>query len=75
MFIILQVMTRIKRFFSGVTTHTTHDPLRRLQLSLLTLLLLMFCGTLVYMALEGWTLLEALYMTVITIATVGFAGH
>ncbi len=39
-------------------------------LVLLTLVLLF--GTLGYMLIEGWPLLEALYMTVITITTVGF---
>jgi voltage-gated potassium channel len=38
---------------------------------LLLILVLMF-GILGYMALEKWTFLEALYMTVITITTVGF---
>lgn len=36
------------------------------------LLLLTLTGTLSYRALEGWTLLEALYATIITITTVGY---
>lgn len=49
-----------------------NDPLRRLQFSLLILLGLNVFGTVMYMLLEGWTAVDALYMTVITIATVGF---
>lgn len=49
-----------------------NDPLQRLQFSLLVLLLLNILGTVVYMLLEHWSVLDALYMTVITIATVGY---
>jgi voltage-gated potassium channel len=48
------------------------EPLRRAQLSVLLLLLLVLAGTLGYMALEHMGAVEALYMTVITISTVGF---
>ena len=48
------------------------NPLRRFQLALLALLLLLVGGTLGYMMLEGMDAVEALYMTVITITTVGF---
>lgn len=52
-------------------------------ISILLALLLIICGTLGYMAIEGWSLLDALYMTIITLATVGYgevhkisdAGH
>ena len=45
--------------------------------------LLIVCGTIGYMVIEGWRTLDALYMTVITLATVGYgevhpvsdAGH
>jgi len=40
--------------------------------SLLFLLLLILTGTLTYSATEGWSLLNALYATVITITTVGY---
>jgi len=51
--------------------------------SLLLAVLLILFGTAGYMILEGWNLLDALYMTVITLATVGYgevhhisdAGH
>jgi len=48
------------------------SPLQRLRVCLLALLLLVGVGTLGYMLLEGWRPLEALYMTVITLSTVGF---
>jgi len=38
----------------------------------IALLLLLSVGTLGYVVIEGWNLFDALYMTVITIATVGF---
>ena len=36
------------------------------------LLLVVFAGTIGYKLIEGWGLLDSLYMTVITIATVGY---
>jgi len=36
------------------------------------LVLVILVGTAGYMAIEGWHALEALYMTVITITTVGY---
>jgi voltage-gated potassium channel len=48
------------------------DPVRGLELSLLLLLALLLVGTLGYILIEGMDLVEALYMTVITITTVGF---
>lgn len=40
--------------------------------SLVFLLILITTGTLVYSATEGWSILDALYATVITITTVGY---
>jgi voltage-gated potassium channel len=49
------------------------DPVRRLQLSLLILLLLHVGGTLGFMLLQdNMSLVDAFYMTIITISTVGF---
>lgn len=48
------------------------DPVRRLKISVAVLLLLLTLGTSGYMIVEGWRFLDALYMTVITLATVGF---
>jgi voltage-gated potassium channel len=48
------------------------DPVRHLRFSLSILVVVIGCGTLGYTLIEGWTPFEALYMTVITLATVGF---
>ena len=48
------------------------EPIRQLQLSLFLLFGLVVMGTVGYMVLEAMTFVEALYMTVITLATVGF---
>ncbi|MCB0711107.1 MAG: potassium channel protein [Ignavibacteriae bacterium] len=46
--------------------------MRRFQISLLMLLMLVAGGTLGYILLEGMQGIDALYMTIITITTVGF---
>lgn len=46
--------------------------LRRLGTAGLILLGVMITGTTGYMLIEGWSFIDALYMTVITIGTVGF---
>ena len=48
------------------------NPIRELKISLLVLLLLVTLGTAGYMNIEGWRFIDALYMTVITLGTVGF---
>jgi len=56
---------------------------RRIARVVVVLLAALVTGTVGYMQLEGWRLLDALYMTVITLSTVGFtevhpltdAGH
>lgn len=48
------------------------DPIRHLRLALLVLLLLVTAGTAGYVFVEGWQPLDALYMTIITLSTVGF---
>lgn len=47
--------------------------MRHLIRSVVLLLLILFLGTCGYMALEGWDVLDSLYMAVITLTTVGFA--
>jgi voltage-gated potassium channel len=46
--------------------------LRRLQLALILLALIFIVGIAGYVLIEGWSFFDALYMTVITIATVGY---
>jgi voltage-gated potassium channel len=48
------------------------SPLRRLALAIALALMVMVAGVVGYMVLEGWSFLDALYMTVITVTTVGF---
>ncbi len=48
------------------------DPLHQLQLSLFILIMLVVFGSLGYMLIERMSPVEALYMTVITLSTVGF---
>ncbi len=48
------------------------DPVRHLKFSLLTLSAVIGLGTAGYSLIEGWDTFDALYMTVITLATVGF---
>jgi voltage-gated potassium channel len=56
-----------RRFQSGLV-----DPVAQVLSAFLLLLLIILLGTVGYVVLEGWTWGEALYMTVITVATVGF---
>jgi voltage-gated potassium channel len=48
-------------------------PESKLRLSLLLLALIITVGTAGYSLIEQWTIIESLYMTVITLATVGFS--
>ncbi|MCP4610433.1 MAG: potassium channel family protein, partial [Planctomycetes bacterium] len=45
----------------------------RFRIALLALTVVFVIGTAGYMAIEGWTFLESLYMTAITISTVGYS--
>lgn len=47
-------------------------PLQRFRLSLILLLLLIGGGTLGYVEIEGWGWTDAMFMTVITLSTVGY---
>ena len=51
---------------------TLSDPVRGFQLSLALLVLLAGCGTLGYMLIEQMPMIDAFYMTIITVSTVGF---
>lgn len=46
--------------------------MKKLAISVVISIAIIFFGTLGYMAIEGWDLLDAFYMTVITLTTVGF---
>src|SRR5512139_1206209 len=48
------------------------EPVRQLRLALIILSALLLAGSAGYALIEGWPLFDALYMTVITLATVGF---
>lgn len=48
------------------------DPVRHLKISMMVLLALVSLGVTGYMTIEGWSLLDALYMSIITLGTVGF---
>jgi voltage-gated potassium channel len=48
------------------------DAIRQLKFGFIFLVLVLTVGTLGYMIIEGWKPLSALYMTVITITTVGY---
>ena len=48
------------------------DGTRHLVYCILISILILVAGTIGYMAIEGWPFIDAIYMTVITISTVGF---
>lgn len=63
---------KTRQRFSINLTHLLDNPVRNVQLSMAALFALVGLGTSVYMLLEGMNFTDALYMTVITITTVGF---
>lgn len=48
------------------------DPIRQLRFAGLVVVTLLVLGTFGYMAIEQWTFLQSLYMTVMTLTTVGY---
>ncbi len=63
---------RITTAFSNVSRTVMRNPVWRFQLSIMVLVILIGGGTLGYMWIEDMTATDALYMTVITVTTVGF---
>jgi voltage-gated potassium channel len=48
------------------------SPEAKLRLALVIMVLIMFYGTGGYMLVEGWSFFDSLYMTIITLTTVGY---
>jgi voltage-gated potassium channel len=48
------------------------SPLRRLLLAIYAFIIIVAIGVIGYMIIEGWSFLDAIYMTITTITTVGF---
>lgn len=63
-----RMATTIGRWLSVMPS----DPLRRLQLSLAVLAILTIGAIIGFMIVEQYTFVDALYMTIITLSTVGF---
>ena len=59
----------------AVSARAVYEPrvaLRRIQNALLALAIITVAGVLGYMVFEGWSFTDAVYMTVITLTTVGY---
>ena len=48
------------------------DSTKQLIISVLIILAIILCGAWGFMVIEGWNFLDALFMSVITLTTVGF---
>ncbi|MCX7830825.1 MAG: potassium channel family protein, partial [Acidobacteria bacterium] len=49
-----------------------HNPLRNIYISLWCLFGVLIGGTVGYMVVENWSFIDSLYMTIITVSSVGF---
>ncbi len=61
-----------RRALSDRKVYEPRLALRRIQSALLALAVIAVAGVLGYMVFEGWSFTDALYMTVITLTTVGY---
>ncbi len=68
---------RIKLRGDRVSVMLWQENLRRLIYAATMIFAVLFIGSIGYVVLENWTFFDSLYMTIITIATVGFheVGH
>ena len=66
------MLKQIAPTISRIVRNAFNDPVRGFQLSILTLVVIIAVATTVYMLLERMSFTDALYMTLITISTVGF---
>ena len=67
---------RTKTTSRAISDRTVYEPrvaLRRVQGALLALVIIAAAGVFGYMVFEGWGFTEALFMTVITLTTVGYS--
>ena len=67
-----QPLNIVSTYASKIQSRWANLNQSSLFLALLLIALLLVIGTMGYIILEGWSLLEALYATVITITTVGY---
>ena len=65
----MRLFSNITRLFSGASTALRQPEVQGVLTLALTLIML---ATIFYWFVEGWSLLDALYFSVVTIATVGF---
>lgn len=63
---------RIAGIGSATYASQSQNPLLRFRLPLLILTLVFCYGVIGYMVLEGWSFIDALYMTLTTVTTVGY---
>jgi voltage-gated potassium channel len=57
---------------ASASTYTPDSPLGKALRIVLMLVAILFAGAFGYQLIEGWSFFDALYMTVITLATVGY---